>query len=97
VFVIPFILGIFIGVLAQGGNLREILLWGCRLVQLIGAFGLALSAISFTKQSLMRPLNYQKEWETYFHKFNLAFVIFFISLFISVYSYTVEAIIKAYL
>lgn len=74
-------------------SIREILVWGCRVVEYTSVFGLALCVISFTKQDLGRPLNYQREWEMYFKKFNLPFVIFFISVFLLFISFIVENII----
>lgn len=93
-FTIPFVLGLIIGLIAYGFNLTQILLWGCRLSEIVAAFGLALAAICFIKRDLMRPLNYQKLWETYFRRLNLAQVIFFISLFVAIISYTIDYFVR---
>jgi hypothetical protein len=93
-FAVPFILGIIIGLITQGFNITEVLLWGCRLTQIVAAFGLALAGISFVKKDLMRPLDYQKTWETYFNRLNLAQVIFIISIFVAVFAYTIEYFVR---
>lgn len=93
-FTAPFILGSIIGLIAYGFNLIQILLWGCRITEIVAAFGLALAAIAFVKRDLMRPLNYQKQWETYFYKLNLAQVIFFISLFVAIISYVIDYFVR---
>jgi hypothetical protein len=93
-FAVPFVLGLIIGLIVYGFNFTQVLLWGCRLAEIVAAFGLALAAISFIKRDLMRPLNYQRQWDTYFRKLNLAQVIFFISLFVAIISYTIEFFIR---
>lgn len=85
-----FALGLIIGLIIHGFNLREVLFWGCRVSEIAASFGLALSAISFTKKDLMRPLNYQKQWEMYFTKLNLAHAIFFVSLFTLIFAFIVD-------
>lgn len=96
-FIAPFVIGLIVGVVQYPHNYKEIVIWGCRLVQMIGAFGLGLAAISFCKRELMRPLSYEDKWKLYFEKLNLAFVILFISLFMSIFSYIIEILAKAYL
>lgn len=93
-FAVPFLLGMLIGVIASGFNIMEILLWGCRATEIFAALGLGVAAISFVKRSLMRPLTYQKTWETYFHRLNLAQVIFLISLFVSVFAYIIDYFVR---
>ncbi len=90
VFFIPFILGAIAGMIMHGPNIKEILSWGSRFVQWVSAMGLGIAGIAFIKPKFMRPLNYQDVWETYFKKFNLAHVLFFISIFIAIYSYVIE-------
>ncbi len=93
-FAIPFILGMIIGLISHGFNIIEILLWGCRVTELLAAFGLALAGISFVKKDLMRPLDYEKKWKMYFYRLNLAQVIFFISIFIAVIAYTIDYFVR---
>jgi hypothetical protein len=85
-----FLLGAIIGLILKGFNWTEVIIWGCRVSEILATFGLALSGISFIKRDLMRPLNYQRQWETYFRKFNLSHVIFLISVFIIVFAFTIE-------
>lgn len=93
-FAVPFIVGMLVGLILHGFNITEILLWGCRVSEIAAAFGLALAGISFIKKDLMRPLNYQKSWETYFLKLNLAQVIFFISVFVAAFAYTIDYFVR---
>lgn len=93
-FAVPFVIGIIIGLILHGFNLNEVLLWGCRISEIVAAFGLALAGISFVKKDLMRPLNYQKQWETYFHKLNVAQVIFLIAIFVAAFSYTIDYFVR---
>lgn len=93
-FAVPFILGMLIGLIKHGFNIMEILLWGCRLTEVFAAFGLALAGISFVKKDLMRPLDYEKTWKTYFYSFNLAQVIFLISVFVAAYAYTIDYFVR---
>ncbi|MDF2880653.1 MAG: hypothetical protein K0R54_1210 [Clostridiaceae bacterium] len=90
IFFIPFIIGMIVGVILHGLNIKEVLAWGSRIVQWASAFGLGIAGIAFIKPKYMRPLNYQDVWETYFRKFNLAHVIFFISIFTAIYSYIIQ-------
>lgn len=92
-FIVPFFIGAVIGIIMQGNDITGIVLWGCRVVQYVAIFGLALAGMSFLKQDLMRPLNYQNQWETYYKKFNLSFVILFISIIIASFSYVIESFI----
>ena len=92
-FAAPFIIGAVIGLILHGKDIAGIIVFGCRIVQYIAVLGLALAGISFLKQDLMRPLNHQKQWETYFNRLNLAFVILFVSVFIASFSYLIESFI----
>ncbi|WP_205598653.1 hypothetical protein [Clostridium niameyense] len=92
-FIIGFVLGILIGVILHPKTFTSILLWGCRIVQYISIFGMAIAGISFTKQDLLKPLNYENQWKNYFNKLNLSFVILFMSVFSLILSYLVETII----
>ena len=89
-----FVLGIILGLILHGFNWTQVILLGCKFAEIVATFGLALSAISFVKRDLMRPLNYQKQWETYFSKLNLSHVIFFISTFIIVLSFAIEYFVR---
>lgn len=85
-----FLIGSIIGIIVQGFDFKEIVIWGCRASEILSVFGLSISAISFIKKDLMRPLNYQRQWETYFYKLNLSHVIFLISFFVMIFSFTIE-------
>lgn len=89
-----FLLGIIIGLILYGFNLTEVILLGCTVSEILSIFGLSLSAISFMKKDLMRPLNYQRVWETYFHKLNLSHVIFIISMCILVFSFIIDYFVR---
>lgn len=97
VFFISFVIGIVIGVISacikKNFNIVLILEWGSRFVTYASCFGLFISAISFTKKDLMRPLNYNRQWKTYFSKFNLAHVIFFSCVFCLIYSIIIGTIL----
>lgn len=103
VFFISFIVGIIIGIIAGLvknnfnvlflPNLIFIAEWGSRLVTYAACFGLFIAAVSFIKKDLMRPLDYQKQWRTYFIKFNLAHVVFFVALFCLLYSLILTSIL----
>lgn len=88
-----FLIGAFIGFINYGLNFKGILLWGSRLVQYFAVFGFSLAGISFVKQDLMRPLNYQEKWNGYFNKMNLACVILFLAIFNMIFSFAIESII----
>lgn len=90
-FIVPFIIGIIIGFAIYGKDISGVIIWGCRFVQYFSILGLAIAGMSFLKQDLMRPLNYQNQWQTYFKKLNLAFVTLFISIFIAIFSYIIES------
>lgn len=94
-FYIPcFIIGLIIGFFSHSSNLNSYVIWGCRLTELAGALGMAIAAVAFTKRSLMRPLDYHDTWKTYFNKFNLAHVVFFVSVFMVAISFSIEYIIR---
>lgn len=93
-FIIPFVLGCIIGIVLHGFDVLQVVIWGCRIVQILGCLGLAVAGMSFLKTDLMRPLNYQREWETYFKKLNLSFVILIISVIIIVVAFIIQDIIK---
>jgi hypothetical protein len=90
IFLIPVILGAVIGVIGglfKGNiNLQDVLKSVDSTNIRISCFGLAISGIGFIKRDMMEPLNYEEKWMEYFNKFNLVGVIFFISLFMLVYS-----------
>ncbi|MGO5072504.1 hypothetical protein ACTQ4K_00890 [Clostridium sporogenes] len=58
--------------------------------QYVAIFGMAIAGISFTKEELLRPLHHEKQWESYFKKLNLSFVILLMSIFSLMISYTVQ-------
>lgn len=88
-----FIIGILIGFFTHGANYVEIILWGSRFTEIVGAFGMGVAAISFVKKDLMRPLDYEDRWKLYFKKLNIAHVILFVSLFMVIISYTIDTIL----
>ncbi|WP_246582794.1 hypothetical protein [Clostridium mobile] len=90
IFLGGFILGGVITLMVTKGNIMSSIVWGARVSQYVSFIGLLISAISFTNENSMRPLNYDREWKTYFGKFNLSFAIFFISLFILILSIIVQ-------
>ncbi|OFI07505.1 hypothetical protein CLOACE_03340 [Clostridium acetireducens DSM 10703] len=93
IFAIFFGIGIVIGILLANFNFRDILLWGCRIVQYLSILGMIICALAFTKTELLRPLNYNEEWRKYFRKLNLFWVILIISLIITILSYCLESLI----
>ncbi|WP_315118995.1 hypothetical protein [uncultured Clostridium sp.] len=90
IFLGGFILGGVITLMVTKGNVLNSILWGGRVAQYISFLGLFTAAISFTNENSMRPLNYDREWRTYYSKFNLTFAIFFISLFILIFSIIIQ-------
>lgn len=88
-----FILFGLITFIVTKGNTLNSVVWGSRIAQYLSFFGLFISALSFTNENSMRPLNYEREWKTYFGKFNLAFAIFFTSLFILVFSVIIQDLV----
>ena len=93
IFLSLFLLAGIISFIVTKGNLINSIYWGSRVAQYASFFGLFISAVSFTNQNSMRPLNYEREWKTYFGKFNLAFAIFFISLFILIFTIIIQDLI----
>lgn len=93
IFIVAFFIGGLIGLIVGGFNLVIIMDWGSRISQYVSFLGLFISAVSFMREDSMRPLNYEEQWETYFTKLNLTFVIFFISLFILIFSICIQDII----
>lgn len=97
IFLIPIILGAVIGAiiglvngnLGLEGVLRSIDSTCIR----ISCLGLAISAIGFIKPRMMEPLDYQEKWMEYFNRFNLVGVIFFISLFMLIYSTVIDVVL----
>lgn len=89
-FFISFVIGSLIGVILPSRSFYVIFLWGCRMSQYIAIFGMGISAISFTKEELLKPLHHEKQWKSYFKKLSLSFVILFMSIFSLMISYTVQ-------
>ncbi|MFD3155725.1 hypothetical protein ACFIJ5_02510 [Haloimpatiens sp. FM7330] len=93
-FVVGIIIGAIISAIYKSFGGAEIIRWGARIGVYASCFGLFISAISFSKKSLMRPLDYyEDEWKIYFTKLNLAQVIFFISLFCLICSAVIDVIV----
>lgn len=87
------ILGLIIGIIKNGFNIADILGTAVKTPQVVSIIGLAISGLSFISRDTLRPLNYEKEWRTYFSRFNLAFAVFFISLFNAILAYILEYIL----
>lgn len=86
-------LGLIIGLVKCGFNLKNVLEITVKTPQVVSIIGLAISGLSFISRDTLRPLNYEKEWKTYFSRLNLAFAIFFISLFNALLAYILEYIL----
>lgn len=86
-------LGLIIGLVKWGFNLISVLEIAVKTPQVVSIIGLAISGLSFISRDTLRPLDYEKEWKTYFSRLNLAFSIFFISLFNALLAYILEYII----
>lgn len=92
IFVPAFILGIIIGYFLYGVDPKLIVLSGVNVNYVVACAGLFLVVLSFTKEHLMRPLNYEQKWKMYFKCFNLSHVIFFIGLYILVFAGAVDVL-----
>ena len=97
IFLVPIILGAIIGVIGGlvGGelNLQGVLASVNRTAIRISCFGLAIAGIGFVKREMLEPLNYEEKWLQYYNKLNLVGVIFFISLFMLVYSTIIDLVL----
>ncbi|WP_138203501.1 hypothetical protein [Haloimpatiens lingqiaonensis] len=97
IILISFLLGLLVGLIGSAikgaFDAVYILEWGGRVITYAACFGLFMAAVSFTKKDLMRPLNYEKQWKTYFIRLNLAQVIFFVSIFTLIISLAVNSIL----
>lgn len=89
-FIIPFGIGMVVGMLFYGLDLKGMLDWGRILVQFSAAIGMLVAGVSFIKPQTMRPLNYDEEWKIYFRKMNLSHVILFVCIFAAMMSYIVQ-------
>lgn len=92
-FFISFIIGVIVGAILPSRSFHNVVLWGCRMCQYIAALGMAIAAISFTKEELLKPLDHQKQWKSYFKKLNLSFVILFMSIFSLITSYVFQTLV----
>lgn len=94
IFLIPLILGALVGVIASISKgeflLLEIFSSINRAAIRISCFGLAIAGIGLIKTRMMEPLNYEEKWAEYFSVLNLVGAIFFISLFMLVYSIIID-------
>jgi hypothetical protein len=97
IFLVPIILGALIGVISGlvGGDLslQGVLASVNRTCVRIACFGLAISGIGFIKREMLEPLYHEEKWMEYFYKFNLVGVIFFVSLFMLVYSTIIDLVL----
>ncbi|GCD12513.1 hypothetical protein [Clostridium tagluense] len=97
IFLVPIIMGALIGVisgLVNGDlNLQGVLASVDRTAIRISCFGLAISGIGFIKREMLEPLNYEEKWMEYYEKLNLVGVIFFVSLFMLVYSTVIDLVL----
>ena len=92
-FAVAFLIGCIIGLFIKGGNVKAVIIYGCRVVEIVSIIGLAIAALAFAQHDLMRPLNYQMEWEEHFSRLNLSHVIFMIALICAILAYTIETLI----
>ncbi|MDF2673494.1 MAG: hypothetical protein K0R09_1759 [Clostridiales bacterium] len=60
----------------------------------VGCIGLVICCGFFIKKNANRSFKYQDDWNRMFHKLNLAFVIFFISLFICLYGMIIQLLLE---
>ena len=60
----------------------------------IGCIGLIICCGFFIKKNANRSFKYQDDWNRMFHKLNLAFVIFSISLFICFYGMMIQLFLE---
>jgi hypothetical protein len=94
IFLIPLILGVVVGLIASIARgefyLQEIFSFVNRMTIRISCFGLAISGIGLVKTRMMEPLNYEEKWAEYFSVLNLVGAIFFISLFMLIYSVIID-------
>ncbi|WP_125154002.1 hypothetical protein [Clostridium rectalis] len=97
IFIAVFLIGAMIGFIVSKGNIFNAINLGSKLNMYLSLFGLFISAISFTNEKFMRPLNYEETWKNYFHRLNLAFVIFIICIVLLISSVILQDIIWAYL
>ncbi|MCB2299421.1 hypothetical protein [Clostridium tagluense] len=97
IFLVPIIMGALIGVISgllNGDlNLQGVLASVDRTAIRISCFGLAISGIGFVKREMLEPLNYEEKWMEYYEKLNLVGVIFFVSLFMLVYSTVIDLVL----
>jgi hypothetical protein len=101
IFLIPLTLGAVVGLIASISRgefyLQEIFGFVNRMTIRVSCFGLAISAIGLVKTRMMEPLNYEEQWAKYFSVLNLVGAIFFISLFMLIYSVIIDvALFKIY-
>lgn len=60
----------------------------------IGCFGFLISAAFFIKRDGTRPLHHEEQWKKHFHRFNLGFVVMWISLFICIFGMLIQLILE---
>jgi flagellar biosynthesis protein FliQ len=101
IFLVPLVLGVVVGLIASivRGEfyIQEIFSFVNRMTIRISCFGLAIAAIGMVKTRMMEPLNYEEKWAQYFSVLNLVGAIFFISLFMLIYSVIIDvALFKIY-
>ena len=97
IFLVPIILGVVVGLIYSLINgsftFQEVIGFVNRMTIRISCFGLAIAAIGLVKRQMQEPLNYQEKWNEYFQTLNLVWVIFFISLFMLIYSLIIDFIL----
>ena len=97
IFLIPIILGAVIGLIgglvSKNLNLHGVLNSVNSTAIRVSCFGLAISGIGFVRREMLEPLNYEEKWMEYYNKLNLVGVIFFVSLFMLVYSVIIDLIL----
>ena len=99
IFLIPLILGALVALITSISNgefyLPEIFRIINRMIIRVSCLGLAIAGIGLVKTRMMEPLNYEEKWAEYFNVLNLVGAIFFISLFMLIYSVLIDVVLFA--
>jgi hypothetical protein len=97
IFLGTFAIGLVVGLISYGFNWIGMFLWGIRLSLIIACFGLAIAAFSFIKPDTMRDLDYQSHWEVYYSVLNLTQVMLIVAVFMIIYAFISDYLIRIFL
>lgn len=97
IFLGTFIVGLIIGFINYGPSWVDVILWGVRLSLIISCIGLAIAGLSFLKPSTMRELDYQSRWEQYYAVLNLTQVMLIVAIFMLIYAFILDYLIRIFL